>query len=86
MNQRWTDNTMGNRQRTDNTMDRQYKGQTMQWPKDTKVVIRIRKSKKNRQHDGQKKKDKSINNDLQTKDNTGIYINTSFVPLFSSCH
>ena len=31
--------------------------QTTQWPKDTKGVIRIRKSK-NRQHNGQKKKDK----------------------------
>jgi hypothetical protein len=32
---------------------------------DTKGVIRIRKSKKNRQHNGQKKKDKRKNNDLQ---------------------
>jgi hypothetical protein len=32
---------------------------------DTKEVIRIRKSKKNRQHNGQKKKDKRTNNDLQ---------------------
>ena len=32
---------------------------------DTKEVIRIRKSKKNRQHNGQKKKDKGTNNDLQ---------------------
>jgi hypothetical protein len=32
---------------------------------DTKGVIRIRKSKKNRQHNGQKKKDKRTNNDLQ---------------------
>ena len=31
---------------------------------DTKVVIRIRKSKKDRQHNGQKKKDKGTNNDL----------------------
>jgi hypothetical protein len=31
---------------------------------DTKVVIRIRKSK-DRQHNGQKKKDKRTNNDLQ---------------------
>ena len=36
---------------------------------DTKGVIRIRKSKKNRQHNGQKKKDKGTNNDLQ---NTNI--------------
>ena len=28
--------------------------QTTQWPKDTKGVIRIRISKKNRQHNGQK--------------------------------
>ena len=32
---------------------------------DTKWVLRIRKSKKNRQHNGQKKKDIRINNDLQ---------------------
>jgi len=31
-------------------------GQTTQWPKDTKGVIRIRISKKDRQHNGQKKK------------------------------
>jgi hypothetical protein len=30
--------------------------QTTQWPKDTKGVITIRISKKNRQHNGQKKK------------------------------
>jgi hypothetical protein len=34
---------------------------------DTKEVIRIRKSKKDRQHNGQKKKDKKTNNDLQNK-------------------
>jgi hypothetical protein len=39
--------------------------QTTQWPQDTKEVIRIRISKKNRQHNGQKKKDKRTNNDLQ---------------------
>jgi hypothetical protein len=33
--------------------------------KDTKGVTRIRKSKKDRQHTGQKKKDKMTNNDLQ---------------------
>ena len=33
---------------------------------DTKGVIRIRKSKKVRQDNGQKKKDKRTNNDLQT--------------------
>jgi hypothetical protein len=32
---------------------------------DTKGVIRIRKSKKNRQHNDQKKKDKKTNKDLQ---------------------
>ena len=39
--------------------------QTTQWPKDTKGVIRICISKKNRQHNGQKKKYKRTNNDLQ---------------------
>ena len=33
--------------------------------KDTKWVIRITKSKKNRQHNGQKKKDKRTNKELQ---------------------
>jgi hypothetical protein len=33
---------------------------------DTKGAIRIRKSKKDRQHNDQKKKDKSTNNDLQS--------------------
>ena len=32
---------------------------------DTKGIIRIRKSKKDRQHNGQKKKDKRTNNDPQ---------------------
>jgi hypothetical protein len=32
---------------------------------DIKGVIRIRKSKKDKQHNGQKKKDKRTNNDLQ---------------------
>jgi hypothetical protein len=39
--------------------------QTTQWPKDTTGVIRNRISKKNRQHNGQKKKYKRKNNDLQ---------------------
>ena len=39
--------------------------QTMQWPKDTKGVIRSRESKKDRQYNGQKKKDKITNNDIQ---------------------
>ena len=34
---------------------------------DTKGVIRIRKSKKDRQHVGQNEKDKRTNNDLQYK-------------------
>jgi hypothetical protein len=33
---------------------------------DTKGIIGIRKSKKNRQHNGQKNKDKGTNNDLQS--------------------
>ena len=33
---------------------------------DIKAVIRIRKPKKDRQHNGQKKKDKRANNDLQS--------------------
>ena len=32
---------------------------------DSEGVIRIRKSKKNRHHNGQKKKDRRTNNDLQ---------------------
>jgi hypothetical protein len=45
---------------------------------DTKGVIRIRKSKKDRQHNGQKKKDKRTNNDLQnitqkTKDRVTLF-------------
>jgi hypothetical protein len=32
---------------------------------DTKGVIRVHKSKKDGQHNGQKKKDKRTNNDLQ---------------------
>ena len=35
------------------------------WTKDTKGAIRIRISKKNRQHNGQKKKYKRTNNDQQ---------------------
>ena len=36
-----------------------------QWPKDTKWVMRISKSKKNRKHNGLKKRDKRTINDLQ---------------------
>jgi len=32
---------------------------------DTKEVIRSRKSRKDRQYDGQKKKDRETNNDIQ---------------------
>ena len=39
--------------------------QTTQWPKDTKEVIRSRILKKNRQHNGRKKKYKRKNNDTQ---------------------
>ena len=35
------------------------------WFEDTKGVIRIHISKKNRQHNGQEKKNKGTNNDLQ---------------------
>ena len=45
-------------------MIKQLKGKEERF-EDTKVVIRIRKSKKNKQHNGQKKKDKRTNNDLQ---------------------
>ena len=43
---------------------------------DTKGVIRICKSKKNRQHNGQPKKDKMTNNDLQ---NIHIKLNIKIV-------
>jgi hypothetical protein len=62
------------RRRTDNTMTKRYhrgnqnpyieEEQTTQWLKDTKGAIRIRISKKDRQHNGQQKKDKRTNNDL----------------------
>ena len=64
----------GNQIRTDNTMAIRYQRgnqkpgieeeQTIQWPKDTKGVIRSRESKKDRQYNGQKKKDKITNNDI----------------------
>ena len=47
--------------------------QTIQWLQDTKGVIRIRISKKNRQHNDQKKKYERTNNDLQ---NTHIKLKT----------
>ena len=48
---------------------------------DTKWVIRIRKSKKDRQHNGQKKKDKGTNNDLQniTHKSKDLYLSYPFV-------
>jgi hypothetical protein len=39
--------------------------QTIQWPKDTKKIIRSCKSKNYRQYNGQKKQDKMTSNDLQ---------------------
>jgi hypothetical protein len=39
--------------------------QTIQWPKDTKEVIRSRTLKKDRQYNGQMKRDIWTNNDLQ---------------------
>ena len=47
--------------------------QTTQWPQDTKGVIIIHISKKNRQHNDQKKKYERTNNDLQ---NTHIKLKT----------
>jgi hypothetical protein len=43
---------------------------------DAKGAIRIRISKKNRQHNDQKKKDKRTNNDLQNIQNTAAKTNT----------
>jgi hypothetical protein len=48
--------------------DRQHNGKTKKGQEefeDTKEVIRFRKSKKNRQHNDQKKTEKRTNNDLQ---------------------
>jgi hypothetical protein len=47
-----TDNTMAKRYQRGNQNPYIEEEQTTQWPKDTKGVIRIRKSKKNRQHNG----------------------------------
>ena len=47
-----------------------YYGDKQEWQdefEDTKEITRIHISKKNRQHNGQKKKDKKTNNDLQNK-------------------
>ena len=42
-----------------------FSSRTQEEFEDTKEAIRIRKSKNNRQHNGQKNKDKRTNNDLQ---------------------
>ena len=52
--QRRTDNTMAKRYQRGNQNLYIKEEQTTQWPKDTKGVIRICISKKNRQHNGQK--------------------------------
>ena len=53
----WPKERQCNGQMTDNAM---AKRQTIQWPKD-----RQHNSQKNRKYNGQKKKDKGTNNDLQ---------------------
>ena len=66
--------------------------QTTQWPKDTKGVIRICKSNKKRQHNGQKKKDKQpstkhthkTSNTNPTK-NWGIKVSSSW-STSGTCH
>ena len=55
---RRTDNTMAKRYQWGNQNPQVEDGQTTQWPKDTNVVIRIHKSKTDRQHNGQKKRTK----------------------------
>ena len=73
-------------QRTDNTMATRYqrgtqnpyiKGQTTQWPQDTKGVLRIRTSK-DRQHKVKRQKDKqrSTKHTYKTKDRTRSPLNT----------
>ena len=49
----------------DTTLSGEFQNAIEEEFEDTKGVIRIRISKKNRQHNGQKKKDKMTNNDLQ---------------------
>jgi predicted RNA-binding protein with RPS1 domain len=46
-------------------VDQEWTIQRIKEFEDTKGVISIRKSKMNRQHNGQKKKDKRTNNNLQ---------------------
>jgi hypothetical protein len=52
--QRRTDNTMAKIYQRGNQNQYIEEEQSTQWPKDTKGVFRIRISKKNRQHNGQK--------------------------------
>jgi hypothetical protein len=54
VNQRRTDKTMAKRYHRGNQNPYIEEEQTTQWQKDTTGVIRIRISKKNRQHNGQK--------------------------------
>jgi hypothetical protein len=51
--------------RTDNTMAKRKGQDNKEEFEDTKRAIRIRISKKNRQHNGQKKKQKRTNNNPQ---------------------
>ena len=53
------------RRRTDNTMAERKRTKGQEEIEETKGAIRIRISKKNRQHNGQKKKDTRTKNDLQ---------------------
>jgi hypothetical protein len=70
---RRTDNTMAKRYQRGNQNPYIEEEQTTQWPQDTKGVIIIRISKKNRQRNDQKKKYERTNNDLQ---NTHIKLKT----------
>ena len=68
VNRRRTDNTMTKRKgdkRTNNEIQNTHIKLKLTLYEDTKGVFRLRKSKKNRQHNGQKKRDKRTNNDLQ---------------------
>ena len=58
VNQWRIDNTMGKRYQRCNQKPYINEGHTTQWAKDTKGAIRSRKSMKDIQHNGQKKKDK----------------------------
>jgi len=55
---------MANRYQRGNQNPYIEEGQSIQWPKDTKDVIRIRISRKDRQYNNQKTKKKQTNNDL----------------------